>query len=102
MPFDHELSHLYGGALRRAAPGGAPLPRHRHRRRGGSELLPLPPLRLLQLTRAQEAGAGERVLAPGDLEQEAATERLGRGIPLAEGEAAFFETIEAEEALAAS
>jgi len=32
--------------------------------------------RLLHLTRAQEAAPGERVLAPGDLEQEAARERL--------------------------
>ncbi len=96
MPFDHELSHLYGEpydeprqvahlflAIDIAAAEDPEVFRSRLSR-------------LLQLTRAQEAGAGERVLAPGDLEQEAATERLGRGIPLAEGEAAFFETIEAE------
>ena len=52
--------------------------------------------RLLHLTRAQEAAPGERVLAPGDLEQEAERDRLDRGIPLSEGEAAFFERIEAE------
>lgn len=51
---------------------------------------------LLRLTRAEDAAPGERVVAPGDLEQEAEREREELGIPLSDEEAAFFERIEAE------
>jgi LDH2 family malate/lactate/ureidoglycolate dehydrogenase len=96
MPFDHELSHLYAEPYDEprqvahlflaidVAAGEDP------------EVFRSRLSRLLNLTRAQEAGAGERVVAPGDLEQEAERERLARGIPLTAGEAAFFERIEAE------
>src|SRR5690242_19446918 len=96
MPFDHELSHLYAEpydvprqvahlflAIDVAAAGDPALFRARLSR-------------LLHLTRAQEAAAGARVLAPGDLEQEAERERAEQGIPLTASEAAFFARLEVE------
>jgi LDH2 family malate/lactate/ureidoglycolate dehydrogenase len=97
-PFDHELSHLYGEPYdepRRVAhlflafdPGAFLAP----------EAFRASVSRLLRLVREQPAAEpGERVLAPGDPEEETAARRCVEGIPLTEEEAASFQRI-AEEA----
>jgi ureidoglycolate dehydrogenase (NAD+) len=50
--------------------------------------------RFLGAVRAEPAVAGARVVAPGDLEAESSAERRERGIPLADDEWAFFESLE--------
>ncbi len=49
--------------------------------------------RLLGQVRAEPAVEGERIVAPGDLETEAAAERRRHGIPLEEEDWAFFESL---------
>lgn len=96
MPLDHELSHLYGepydeprqvahlflafdlAAFQNPAAFRASLSR------------------LLRLVREQPAVEGERVIAPGDLEEETAARRRVEGIPLTGEEAAALERIERE------
>jgi len=94
MPLDHELSHLY------VEPFDEP-------RRVGHLFLAfdVPAFtdpgtfrvrlsHLLALVREQPGAAGERVLAPGDLESEAAAERREHGIPMTGAELSRFEEIE--------
>jgi ureidoglycolate dehydrogenase (NAD+) len=96
MPLDHELSHLY------AAPYDEP-------RRVGHFFLAIDPAAfvdpegfrrslsgLMACVRAQPAVAGERVLVPGDLEDEHAAVRGREGIPLTEEESAFFACLQQE------
>jgi ureidoglycolate dehydrogenase (NAD+) len=102
MPFDHELSHLYG------APYDEP-------RQVAHLFLALdvaafeePEVfrarlsRLLHRVREQEPAAvvqgtaAGRVLAPGDLEQETERERRQSGIPLTAEEHTFFLALEAQ------
>ncbi len=98
MPLDHELSHLY------VAPFDEP-------RRVGHLFLAfdVPAFAdpctfrmrlsgLLALVREQPGAGGERVLAPGDLESEAAAERRRHGIPMTDEELARFEAIGREAA----
>jgi ureidoglycolate dehydrogenase (NAD+) len=98
MPFDHELSHLYAEPYDEPRQVAHLFLAIDVAAAEDPEVFRARLSRLLHLTRAQEAAPGERVLAPGDLEQEAERERRERGIPLAEGEAAFFEKVEAESA----
>ncbi len=97
MPFDHELSHLYGEPYDEPRQVAHLFLAIDVAAAEDPEVFRARLSRLLHLTRAQEAAPGERVLAPGDLEQEAERERLDRGIPLSAGEAAFFEKLEGEE-----
>jgi LDH2 family malate/lactate/ureidoglycolate dehydrogenase len=96
MPLDHELSHLY------AAPYDEP-------RRVGHFFLAIDPAAfgdpegfrrslsgLMACVRAEPAVAGERVLVPGDLEDEHAAVRGREGIPLTEEESAFFACLQQE------
>jgi len=100
MPLDHELSHLY------AAPYDEPRrvahfflavdlaafvdPDSFRRSLSG----------LMACVREQPAVAGEdgaeRVLVPGDLETECVAVRKREGIPLTEGESAFFASLQQE------
>jgi LDH2 family malate/lactate/ureidoglycolate dehydrogenase len=86
MPLDHELSHLY------APPYDEP-------RRVSHLFLALDIAafrdpqelrgqlsRLMEIVRSQPAAGAERVIAPGDLEEETAMLRRVQGIPLAEEE----------------
>jgi ureidoglycolate dehydrogenase (NAD+) len=93
MPLDHELSHLYVepydeprqvahlflaydiAAFQSPAAFRASLSR------------------LLRLVREQPAVEGERVIAPGDLEEETAARRRVEGIPMTDEEAAALEAI---------
>jgi LDH2 family malate/lactate/ureidoglycolate dehydrogenase len=90
MPFDAELSHLYAppyDAPRRVAHFFLALDVAAFRPAAAfrDELS-----RLLAGVRAEPALAGERVLAPGDLEAESAAERGREGIPLNDEEWEFF------------
>jgi len=96
MPFDHELSHLYAEPYDEPRQVAHLFLAIDVAAAEDPEVFRARLSRLLHLTRAQEAAPGQRVLAPGDLEQEAERERAERGIPLTESEAAFFERIEAE------
>ena len=96
MPFDHELSHLYAEPYDEPRQVAHLFLAIDVAAAEDPEVFRARLSRLLHLTRTQEAAPGARVLAPGDLEQEAERERAERGIPLTESEAAFFERIEAE------
>jgi LDH2 family malate/lactate/ureidoglycolate dehydrogenase len=99
MPMDHELSHLY------APPYDEPrrvahlfiafdLPAF-----GDPDGFRQRLSRLMGLVREQPAApmAGdERVVVPGDPESVTAAERRQHGIPLSEGEWAWFEAVERE------
>jgi ureidoglycolate dehydrogenase (NAD+) len=98
MPFDHELSHLYGEPYDEPRQVAHLFLAIDVAAAGDPEAFRARLSRLLQSTRAQEAAPGARILAPGDLEQEAERERTEQGIPLSAGEAAFFEKLEAETA----
>ncbi len=98
MPFDHELSHLYGEPYDEPRQVAHLFLAIDVAAAGDPEAFRARLSRLLQSTRAQEAAPGARVLAPGDLEQEAERERTEEGIPLSASEAAFFEKLEAETA----
>ncbi|HEY0510321.1 MAG TPA: Ldh family oxidoreductase [Thermoanaerobaculia bacterium] len=93
MPLDAELSHLY------APPYDEP-------RRVAHLFLALDPgafraaeafrgdlSRFLGQVRGEPAVAGARVVAPGDLEEETAAARRRDGVPLADEEWAFFESL---------
>ena len=93
MPLDHELSHLYG------EPYDEP-------RRVGHFFLALDPgafldpeafrrslSRLMGCVREQPAVGGERVIVPGDLEDESTAARRSAGIPLTAEEAVFFDRL---------
>ena len=95
-PLDHELSHLF------AAPFDEPrqvahlflafdVAAFRDPAAFRASLS-----RLLRLVRQEPAVAGERVIAPGDLENETAAVRRAEGIPLTDEEAAAFAAIERE------
>lgn len=95
-PLDHELSHLY------VAPYDEPrqvahlflafdIAAFRDPAAFRASLS-----RLLRLVREEPAVAGERVIAPGDLETETAAARRAEGIPLTDEEAAAFAMIEQE------
>ena len=96
MPFDHELSHLYGEPYDEPRQVAHLFLAIDVAAAGDPEIFRARLSRLLELNRAQEAAPGARVLAPGDLEQEAERDRTEHGIPLSEGEAAFFAHIEGE------
>jgi LDH2 family malate/lactate/ureidoglycolate dehydrogenase len=91
MPLDAELSHLYAPPYdepRRVA--------HLFIALDVEAFRPLASFRadlsrFLSQVRAAPAAAGERVLAPGDLEAESAAERRAEGIPLEDEEWSFFE-----------
>lgn len=91
MPFDHELSHLYGepydeprqvAHLFLAYDIAAFQDPAAFRARLSA---------LLRLVREQPAVEGERVIAPGDLESEETARRRAEGIPLTDEEAAAIE-----------
>jgi len=93
-PLDHELSHLF------AAPFDEPrqvahlflafdVAAFRDPAAFRASLS-----RLLRLVREEPAVAGERVVAPGDLENETAARRRAEGIPLTDEEAAAFAAID--------
>jgi LDH2 family malate/lactate/ureidoglycolate dehydrogenase len=95
MPLDHELSHLYGepydeprqvGHFFLAIDLGAFQEPDAFRRSLS---------RLMACVREQPAVDGERVIVPGDLESESTAARRQGGIPLTDGEAAFFAGLEA-------
>jgi LDH2 family malate/lactate/ureidoglycolate dehydrogenase len=96
MPFDHELSHLYAEPYDEPRQVAHLFLAIDVAAAEDPEVFRARLSRLLDHTRAQEAAAGERVVAPGDPEQAAERERLRRGIPLSADEAAFFARIEAE------
>ena len=82
MPLDHELSHLYSHPFsepRRVAHLFLALDVGAFRE---AEAFRDDLSRLLRVAREQPATAGERVVAPGDPEQEAAAERSLHGIPI--------------------
>jgi LDH2 family malate/lactate/ureidoglycolate dehydrogenase len=90
MPLDAELSHLYAepyDAPRRVAHLFVALDVAAFR---NPEAFRRDLSRLLADVRAEPAVAGERVLAPGDLEAESNAERLAGGIPLTDEEWSFF------------
>lgn len=96
MPYDHELSHLYAEPYDEPRQVAHLFLAIDVAAAGDPELFRARLSRLLHLTRAQESAPGARVLAPGDLEQEAERERAEQGIPLTASEAAFFARLEAE------
>lgn len=96
MPFDHELSHLYGepydeprqvAHLFLAYDIAAFQDPAAFRARLSS---------LLRLVREEPAVEGERVIVPGDLESEETARRRAEGIPLTDEEAAAIEAIESQ------
>jgi LDH2 family malate/lactate/ureidoglycolate dehydrogenase len=92
MPLDHELSHLYSPPFdepRQVAHLFLALDVAAFRDPGGfrQDLS-----RLLGIVRDQPAAAGERVIAPGDLEGEAAASRQLHGIPMNDEEWRRFES----------
>jgi LDH2 family malate/lactate/ureidoglycolate dehydrogenase len=92
MPLDHELSHLYAPPYdepRRVAHLFLALDVAAFREPGEfrQDLS-----RLLGIVRGQPAVDGERVIAPGDLESEAAAARRAHGIPMDEEEWRQFES----------
>jgi len=96
MPLDHELSHLYGDPYDEPRQVAHLFLAFDVAAAEDPEVFRARLSRLLHLTRAQEAAPGERVLAPGDLEQEAERDRGEHGIPLSAEEAVFFARLEAE------
>lgn len=91
MPLDHELSHLYSPPFdepRRVAHLFLALDIAAFREPGD---LRADLSRLMGAVRTQPAVEGERVIVPGDLESEAATDRRARGIPMEEEEWRSFE-----------
>jgi len=92
MPLDHELSHLFTPPFdepRRVAHLFLALDVAAFR---DPDELRQDVSRLLGIVRGQPAVAGERVIAPGDLESEAAASRRLHGIPMAEEEWRRFES----------
>ena len=93
MPLDAELSHLYAPPFdepRRVAHLFIALDVAAFRDPGAfRESLS----RLLGEVRAEPAGAGARVVTPGDLEAETAARRRRQGVPLEEDDWSFFASL---------
>lgn len=93
MPFDHELTHLYIEPFdepRRVAHLFLALDLGAF---GDAAAFQARLSALLAQVRAQPAVPGERVVAPGDLENESAAARRAAGIPLTDSESAWFDSL---------
>jgi ureidoglycolate dehydrogenase (NAD+) len=94
MPLDHELSHLYAPPYdepRRVAHFFLAFDLGAFREPGE---LRADLSRLMGIVREQPAAGDDPVRVPGDPEAEAMAERFREGIPLTDGEAAFFDQLE--------
>ncbi len=96
MPFDHELSHLYGEPYDEPRQVAHLFLAWDIAAFQDPAAFRVRLSRLLALVREQPAVEGERVIVPGDLENETAAARRVEGIPLTDEEAAAFEEIERE------
>jgi ureidoglycolate dehydrogenase (NAD+) len=97
MPLDHELSHLYAPPFdepRRVAHLflALDITAFRDPEELGGELS-----RLMDIVRSQPAAGAERVIVPGDLEEETAAVRRAQGVPMEEEEWRILEGLSSGE-----